>query len=203
MDEPGRGGTRGLTSASAAAFSHVVGFDDFPFVHGRRGDIPTVGAVYAGLRLEGVLRGSVRQDGANATRNLCRLLEGSKFARRVQLVMLQGIALGGFNVVDVHALHRHLGIPILVVARRAPDLASVREALLTRVPGGARKWGLIQRAGQMEQAAGVWVQRAGLTLEAAEQVVRRFAVHGRIPEPLRAAHLIAGGMATGQSRGRT
>ena len=190
-------------TVSGPAFSHVVGFDDSPFAQGRRGNVPVVGAVYAGLRLEGVVSGSVRQDGANAARNLARLVEGSKFARRIQLVMLQGIALGGFNVVDVHGLHRHLGIPILVVARRAPDLASVREALLTRVSGGARKWALIQRAGAMEPAGGVWVQRAGLTLEEAGLVVQRFAVHGRIPEPLRAAHLIAGGMATGQSRGRT
>ena len=201
MDVPEPGGTRGLTTGTT--FSHVVGFDDFPFTHGRRGNVPVVGAVYAGLRLEGILSGSVRQDGANATRNLARLVAESKFARRIQLVLLQGIALGGFNVIDVHDLNRRLGIPVLVVARRAPDLASVREALLTRVPGGARKWALVERAGEMEPAAGVWVQRAGLTPEEADLVIRRFAVHGRIPEPLRAAHLIAGGMATGQSRGRT
>src|SRR5919199_4270140 len=102
----------------SSIISHVVGFDDFPFAPGRRRDVPVVGAVYAGLRLEGVLSGRVRQDGANATRTLVRLVSESKFARRVQLVMLQGIALGGFNVVDVYSLHRRLGIPVLVVARR-------------------------------------------------------------------------------------
>jgi endonuclease V-like protein UPF0215 family len=54
----------------------------------------------------------------------------------------------------------------------------------------------------MEPVAGVFVQRAGLSLADAEPVVRRLAVSGRIPEPLRTAHLIAGGLATGQSRGR-
>jgi endonuclease V-like protein UPF0215 family len=193
-----------VSVASSPALSHVVGFDDFPFTHGRRGDVSVVGTVFAGLRLEGVLRGAVRQDGANATRNLAALVRGSKFADRVQVILLQGIALGGFNAVDIHGLNATLGLPVLVVARRQPNLDAIRDALLTRgVPGGARKWRLIEKAGPMEPAAGVFVQRAGLSLADAGALVSRLAVHGSIPEPLRVAHLIAGAMATGQSRGRT
>jgi len=54
----------------------------------------------------------------------------------------------------------------------------------------------------MEPAAGVWIQRAGLELGEAERLVARLSVHGQIPEPIRAAHLVAGGVATGSSRGR-
>jgi endonuclease V-like protein UPF0215 family len=184
-------------------FSHVVAFDDFPFTHGKRGDVPIVGVVYSGQRLEGVLSGTVRQDGVNSTRTILRLLTESKFAGRAQLVLLQGVALGGFNVIDAHTLHQKLGLPVLVVARRQPNFPAIEDALKTKVPGGARKWALIQRLGPMEAAAGVYVQRVGLTLSEAEAVITRYAIHGTIPEPLRTAHLIAGGMATGQSRGRT
>ena len=158
--------------------------------------------MFAGLRLEGVLRGRVRRDGVNATRALVQLAAGSRFAPQLQLVLLQGIALAGFNVVDVAELHERLALPVLVVARRAPRLDLIRRALLERVPGGRRKWRLVERLGPMEPAAGVFVQRAGLSLADAERVVRRLAVSGRIPEPLRTAHLIAGALATGQSRGR-
>ena len=164
--------------------------------------MPIVGAVFAGLRLEGVLSGRIRRDGANATRVLARLASTSKFAPQLQLILLQGIALAGFNVVDIHALHAATGLPVLVVARRAPRLDSMRQALLERVPGGARKWKLVARLPPMEPVADLWVQRAGLELHQARTVIRRLAVHGRIPEPLRTAHLIAGGMATGESRGR-
>jgi endonuclease V-like protein UPF0215 family len=99
--------------------------------------------------------------------------------------------------------HARLALPVLVVARRAPRLDPVRRALLGRVPGGRRKWRLVERLGPMEPAAGVFVQRAGLSLADADRVVRRLAVSGRIPEPLRTAHLVAGALATGQSRGRT
>lgn len=50
------------------AIQHVIGFDDAPFDRLRRGDVPVVGAVFCGSRLEGVVLGRVRRDGANATR---------------------------------------------------------------------------------------------------------------------------------------
>jgi endonuclease V-like protein UPF0215 family len=183
-------------------FSHVVGFDDAPFAREHRGDVPVVGAVYADLRLEGILCGAVRRDGADATRRLVALVATSKFARQLQLVMLQGIALAGFNVVDLHALHESLGVPVLVVVRRRPRLERLRTAHQARVPAGERKRRLIQRLGPVESLAGVFVQRIGLEIHEAARVVTRLAVHSRIPEPLRTAHLIAGALATGQSRGR-
>lgn len=187
---------------SPSTISNVIGFDDFPFPRPHRGDVQVVGVVFSGLRLDGILSGRVRRDGANSTRVLAALIAGSKFAQQLQLVMLQGIALGGFNVVDIHGLYRSLSIPILVVARRAPRMTMIKEALLTRVPGGKRKWALIEKAGPMEPVYGVFVQHAGLSLESAGDVIKRFSVYGRIPEPLRVAHLVAGGVATGESKGR-
>ena len=165
--------------------------------------MPVVGAVFSDLRLEGVLCGGVRRDGADATRTLIDLVRGSKFAEQLQVVMLQGIALAGFNVVDVHGLHAELELPVLVLARRRPAMRRIREALLEGgVPGGKRKWKLIEQAGPMEAVAGLYVQRVGLSIGQAGALIERTAVHGNIPEPVRTAHLIAGGITTGESRGR-
>ena len=183
--------------------SNVVGFDDAPFAKDHRGNVQVVGAVFARERLDGVLVGHVRRDGANATRVLARLVGDSKYAEHLQLVMLQGIALAGFNVVDVRELSRQLGLPALVVARHAPDTGAIRRALLKHVTNGHRKWSVIQQLGPMEPVGGVFVQRVGLSREEAHDVLTRFALNGHIPEPLRVAHLIAGAMGTGQSRGRT
>ena len=183
--------------------SHVIGFDDAPFDRDYRGDVLIVGTVFSGPRLEGVLSGKVRRDGADATRVITRLVSGSRFAEQTRAVMLQGIALAGFNVVDLHGLHQALGIPVLAIARHAPDYEAIRQALLQRVRGGARKWKLIQRASLMEPVAGLFVQLAGISPEGAEDLIKRFAVNGNIPEPLRTAHLIAGGIVRGESRGRT
>jgi endonuclease V-like protein UPF0215 family len=191
-----------MNAESTSRISNVIGFDDAPFTPEYTGPVKVVGTVYARQRLTGVLVGDVLKDGDDAAEALRRLVSGSKFAANLHLVMLQGIALGGFNVVDVFDLHAQLDLPILVVSRRAPDMDAICDALLTRIPNGAQKWAVIERLGPMEALRHVYVQRVGLTLFQASAVLKQFTVEGHIPEPLRVAHLIAGALVDGESRGR-
>jgi endonuclease V-like protein UPF0215 family len=213
---------------------NVIGFDDGPFEREHRGDVVLVGAVCSRTRLDGVVAGVARRDGADATRRMIALVEASPFRAHVRAAMVLGIAVGGFNVVDIHGLSRALDVPVLVVTRRPPDLDAVRRALFSdapharpRVRGAERKWALIEAAGAVEplgvsrrslraaravlpagpsglrsQSPRLWVQRAGLTMSEARALVAATTLHGNVPEPLRLAHLIAGGVANGWSRGR-
>jgi endonuclease V-like protein UPF0215 family len=207
---------------------NVIGFDDGPFSRDHRGRVLLVGAVCSGTRLDGVVSGRVQRDGSDSTRRIVELVEQSQFGGHVQAILLQGIAVGGFNVVDIHGLSETLGVGVLVVTRRRPDMATVHRALFSdhpprrpRVRGAARKWRLIEAAGELEllgpsrrslrrraatgqPAAGqrLWIQRAGLSLEQARALVVATTLHGNVPEPLRLAHLIAGGIVAGKSRGR-
>jgi endonuclease V-like protein UPF0215 family len=182
--------------------TNVVGFDDGPFARDRPGArVLLVGAVCARTRLDGVISGHVRKDGRDATARIASLVRGSPFDGHIRAVLLGGITFGGFNVVDIHALAAALDRPVLVVARRPPRLPLIRAAL-AHLPSGARKWAVIERAGAMEPLGGVCVQRAGLTLNEAHLLLASTTLHGKLPEPLRLAHLIAGGVVTGVSRGR-
>lgn len=205
---------------------NVIGFDDGPFPREHRGDILLVGVVCSATRVDGIVSGRIRRDGVDSTRTMVELVRASQFGEHIQAIMLQGIAVGGFNVVDVHGLSQALKIPVIVCVRRPPDMSAVRRALFSdnptsrpRVPGAARKWKLIEQAGTLEQlgpsrrslkrASGLstsgpklWIQRAGLSMEEARKIVTATTLHGNIPEPLRVAHLIAGGITTGKSRGR-
>jgi endonuclease V-like protein UPF0215 family len=187
---------------SRRRLSNSIGIDDAPFDRSHRGDVGLVGVVFTRTRLDGVMTGKLRKDGANATRAIAELIEGSPFAEHAQVVLLGGITFGGFNVVDIHALHERLALPILVIARKQPGYAVIEQTLLDKVPGGARKWSLIRKAGPMQPCAGLWVQRAGLELDAAAQVIGDLTIHGKLPEPVRIAHLVAGGFEDGISRGR-
>lgn len=183
-------------------FSNVIGFDDAPFSRSHRGPVKIVGAVFADQRLDGVLIGEIEKDGHDASESLSDILSTSKFYQHARLVMLQGITMGGFNVVDVFNLHQRLGLPVLVVARRKPDMAAIRRALVQHLPDGLKKWTIIESLGAMEAAGDVYVQRVGLTLAQTIDILAQWSIHSRIPEPLRCAHLIAGAMVTGQSRNR-
>lgn len=182
--------------------SNIVGFDDAPFNHCARKNVLIVGAVYSGSRLEGVLSAYVRRDGVNSTRNLIKTIQKSRFYPQLQAVLLQGIAFAGFNVIDIHTLYEQLGLPVIVVSRKKPDLAKIRKALLENVPGGERKWQLIESAGAMEKIHNVFVQRAGISKEKTEKLLAKLAISSSIPEPLRTAHLIAGGVVMGESKHR-
>jgi len=219
---------------------NVIGFDDGPFPREHRGNVLLMGVVCSGTRIDGIVSGRIRRDGADATRVMVELVRASQFGTHVQAVMLQGIAVGGFNVVDIHGLSAALRVPVLVVTRRRPDMEAVKRALFSGAPaerppvaGAARKWKLIESAATMEllgasrrserraRAAGtaahsthstttgirtteprLWIQRVGLSLDHARKLVADTTLHGNIPEPLRVAHLIAGGITTGKSRGR-
>lgn len=183
-------------------FSNLIGFDDAPFGHDYIGPVKVVGTVFTGLHLTGVVIGEVEKDGADAAEKLAQLVATSRFAEHVQLVMLQGIALAGFNMVDVFDLHERLRLPVLVVSRKLPDLVAIQRALTTQVREGEQKWALIKRLGPPEPIGHVYAQRVGLTFEEAQTVIARFTLQGHIPEPLRVAHLIAGALVNGQSRGR-
>ncbi len=189
-------------TVSGRRFSNVIGFDDAPFSHDCAGDVPVVGVIFARLRMNGVLIGAVEKDGDDAAKRLADLLATSKFIQNVQLVMLQGITLAGFNVVDILDLHARLGLPIIAVTRHRPDLQAIRDALIHRVRGGMRKWAILERLGPVETAGRVYIQRVGLTHDEAVATLHRFTVEGNIPEPLRVAHLIAGALVKHQSRGR-
>ncbi len=182
--------------------SYVVGFDDAPFERAHRGDVTVIGAVFNGARMEGVLRGKVRRDGINATRKLAELINQSRFMSSLQAVMLQGITLAGFNVVDIAGLSDRVGLPVVAVCRKKPDLRRIRRSLLGSVPGGKAKWRLIERLEPPRQHGHVFVQRANLPWSAATVLIDRFAVNSYLPEPLRAAHMIAGALVHGESRHR-
>jgi len=182
--------------------TNVIGFDDGPFLRSHRGAVRIVGAVCARTRLDGVVSGFVSRDGSNSTARVIELIQRSQFARSVRAVLLQGVAFAGFNVVDVVALYETLDVPVLVVMRRLPRLAPMRAAIFAHTRGAARRWNLIQRAGEVERLGSICVQRIGIDRDATAALLRATTLQGNLPEPLRLAHLIAGGITTGASRGR-
>lgn len=182
--------------------SHVIGIDDAPFEPAHRGDVEILGCVFGGGRLDGVVHSRVRRDGVNSTARIAEMVKASRYASHLQLVLLQGIAFAGFNVVDIHGLSHLLELPVVVVMRRQPDRASIRNALLHRVAGGQRKWRLIEKAGEVEPVGRVFVQRAGISRAQTQQVITELAQRGHLPEPLRIAHLIAGGLSPLPTRQR-
>ncbi len=176
-----------------------IGIDDGPFDRKRKGDVLVVGAVYrGGTWFDGLLTTRVRRDGWNATDRILHMLEHSKFLPQLRYAILDGIAFGGFNIVDLDRLHRESGLKVLVTVRRRPDMDSVRRAL-RRLSRPEERWRLIRAAGEIHGVANLYCQVRGMDLDEARQLIELTCTRSNLPEPLRAAHLIAGGLVRGQS----
>ncbi|MBY4678192.1 endonuclease dU [Marinobacterium arenosum] len=179
----------------------AIGFDDAPFQRGLHSTVAVAGVVCSDTRFEGMLWGQVEQDGLDATDQLCRLLTASKFYQQVNLVLTDGIALAGFNIIDLPRLAQQLNRPCIAVMRRPPNVAAVDRALRTFVDYLQRRQ-LLERAGPVHSQRGFVYQQSGCTPESAALALARLTDTGKVPEALRLAHLIGAAVVTGQSSKR-
>lgn len=173
----------------------VIGFDDAPFTRADA-EVCVSGVVCAGTRFEGMLWGRVTRDGEDATSALAALLGQSKFAAQVQLVLTDGVTLGGLNVLDLPALHASVGVPVVAVMRRMPDLSAFRRAVDRVDPA---RWDRVARAGPIHSRDGFVFQVVGAEPETIGPMLAGLTDRGAVPEALRLAHLIGSAVQTGQS----
>ena len=183
----------------------VLGLDDAPF---RFGDarVPVVGVVVrAPSYVEGVLTASVAVDGMDANDVLAERILASRYRAGLALVLLDGIAFGGFNVVDLDRLHASIGVPVATATRERPDLRAMVAALRRRFPDWKARAELLRRHPLWAMETGhrpLYAAAVGIGRSDLAEIFRRCTVRGALPEPIRLAHLVAAAIVKGESHGR-
>lgn len=173
----------------------VVGVDDGAFTRRRRYAPLAAVVLRTPSTVDAVALDRVRVDGEDATAAIERLVLGTTGFEGVRAVLLDGVVVGGFNVVDLPRLARRLRRPVIALTRRAPDLEKIRVALRTYFPDShRRRWARIRAARLFPVATGarpIWAAAAGCSRAEARLLVARCALQGFWPEALRLAHLVA------------
>ncbi len=159
------------------------------------------GVVCASDRFEGMVWGEVEKDGDNATAQLVQLISNSKFHTQLHAVLLDGIAFGGFNIVDLQQLHEQLGLPCIAAMRREPDLVAIGQTL-QHFDDCDRRMALIEKAGPIQKRNGFIFQHMGIDADNAAELLNRVTCTGKVPESLRIAHFIGAAIKTGESSNR-
>lgn len=174
---------------------NVAGIDDAPFDRTRDTRTDLITTVYCDDRLDGVIRTPITVDGADASDAVVRHIRDSRYEAHVRALLIQGVTVGGFNVIDLVGVAETLQRPVIAVCQQMPDLEAIREALVTHFPDGSRRWALIEDLPRPVAVDGCHAQWVGCDPATAIATVRLHTRYGVWPEPIRTAHLIAGGLA--------
>lgn len=181
--------------------ARVLGIDDGPFDKFRDKETIIVGTVFRGGEfLDGILSTKITIDGEDSTKNIFHMVNKCKFVTQLQLIILDGIAVGGFNVIDIQKLHEKTNIPVMVVMRNMPNIEKVKTTL--NQIGMEEKIKLIEKAGKPIKINNLYVQLAGIDKEKAKEFLRLTLKNAQVPEPIRIAHIIASGIVKGESYGK-
>src|SRR3989338_3506393 len=179
----------------------ILEIEDAPFKKFIDKESLIVGTIFrGGSFLDGIISAKAAVDGNDSTENIIRMITKSKFYEQIRCILLDGIAVAGFNVIDIQELSDKTKIPVIVIIRRYPDIEKIKSTLIKIHK--QEKISLIEKAGEIEKINSIYIQKKNLSIEKAREILNMTCTHSNIPEPLRQAHLIASGIVLGESKGR-
>ncbi len=180
-----------------------MGVDDGPYVRGSHLTPIVMTVCRLDGYLEGVLASQVATDGEDSAAVIAVALSRSRFKAQVRCIVSDGGCLAGFNVLDMDLLNELSGVPVVTASDEAPDPEGFARAL--RASGldiGPR-----QRAIDAHPPIAIelpdgtcFVRCCGIPEEEAISMIDRSVIHGRMPEPVRIAHMIAAVIGGGGER---
>jgi endonuclease V-like protein UPF0215 family len=155
--------------------------------------------------LEGVMVDKVGVDGDDANRVLALMINKSRYKKQLRLILTDGIALGGFNIIDLEKLNRDTDIPVAAVTRNEPDFEEMKKALKHHFKDWQSRFDIICK-GEIftvpTEHKPLHVKGFGMDQQELYLSVKKSIHRGALPEPIRIAHIIATALVSGESKGR-
>lgn len=154
-----------------------------------------IGVVYRGTEfIEDVRFGEVDVDGDNATQSIIQLHERCNNTKQIAAVVVDGISVAGFNLVNISEISDTLEKPVMASTPNQPDRDRFRKTMEETGNADDR----IQRIPEFQELevedGTMFFQASGCHQEEAKQILRGCLIHGLTPEPVRTAHLIGRGI---------
>ncbi|UCE43544.1 MAG: DUF99 family protein [Candidatus Bathyarchaeota archaeon] len=184
----------------------ILGVDDGFFEPHTKGVVDVVGVVFrGGYWLDGVMQTEVEIDGVDATEKIASMILNSPHYDQLQVVFLNGVTFGGFNVVDLKELLERIELPVMAVSREKPDFERIKRAL-KNLPESGKRWKAIENAGKAIEVQtrnveeSIHAQIVGMPRDTATRILKNTSTRSNIPEALRVAHIIASGLSRSKEK---
>lgn len=183
----------------------LLGIDDSPFTFTEKYTTVIGVIMRGGEYLEGVMKNQVSVDGTDATYICKEMIASTRHRKQLKAMMLDGAALGGFNVVDIEDTYASTGLPVITITRDKPDFEKIKFALQKNFEDWNERFDLM-REGKLHKVKTlhnpIYVKSAGISIEETKEIIKLSTIRGVVPEPIRVAHLIASGIVKGESYGK-
>jgi Uncharacterized conserved protein len=169
----------------------VVGIDDGGFIpllkfskHKPR--IPLVAVYYKNYRIIDVIFRSIKIDGLDGTNKLLSIIN----RKRPDLILSQGVTFGGFNIIDFVEVNKLTGIPVIVILDRLPNFERIFTAINKHFKDANKRITIIKKLPKIIKFKDIYYENIGIEPLKAEKIIGNLTIFGKIPEPIRLAHLI-------------
>jgi len=183
----------------------LLGIDDGPFQFSDEKTVIIGVVMRASGYIEGILKKEITIDGNEATNLIVEMINHTRHRKQLRAMLLDGVALGGFNIVDIQKVFKDTTLPVITITRDKPNFESIKTALQSHFDDWKHRYNLLLdgRLFEMETAySPIFVKCAGISFEEAKEIITVATIRGVIPEPIRVAHIIASGILRGESYGK-
>jgi endonuclease V-like protein UPF0215 family len=172
--------------------------DDSPFHRLRRGDCFLLFTLMRmDFTVEGFDRRAIEVDGTDSTSAVEEILING-IGKNADLLMANGITFCGFNLCDFNAISNRVGIPVITVTRKDPDIDSMRRAIERHHPEKEFALEILSRSSpskiELPEGKTLFANVFGIGLKEAGSLISRAIKTGLLPEPIRLSHLVGTGM---------
>lgn len=151
----------------------------------------------AGAVIQDIRVGCITVDGLDSTDVLLNNLADWNY----DCLILGGATFAGFNVVDVEIVYKTTGKPVIVYSPKMPDMDATLGALRKHFSDWELRWGRYEALGELHEYRiadypTIYYEVVGESTSYAEKVLNEQAIHGRTPEAVRVADIIAKGVSS-------
>ena len=183
----------------------ILGIDDSPFTFKDK-RCRIIGVVMRGGEyIEAVLSDIVNIDSLDSTDKVVKMIKSTRHNKQLKAVLLDGVALGGFNIIDIEKIYENTRIPAITVTRDKPNIEKIKNALKKHFKDWEKRFDLINKGELFKiktKHNPIYIKCAGICADEAKEIIKISTIRGVIPEPIRVAHLVASGITRGESYGK-
>jgi len=180
--------------------ARILALDDSPFSKTSKRAL-ILGALGRMGVVEGALAFYVTIDGSDATDNTINAVKRSRFYNEIRLIATQSILFAGLNIVNIVRIEKETHIPVVALTRKKPHISALVKAMSAAKVGDIEK--RLEELRQIENETSM-AHVEDFYVHYTRNVEKEYITKhiDEIASLIRLAHIFAGAIVKGESRGR-